>query len=164
MHKSLRKNTPWSVLLDYSNQIIKGTTGGPSSSTSPSLYTVFHWINHITNRWECTLFFKRNATFLNPFFRWPWVTDPDGGSCTFCQMVLRVTCKKPHYDIPHGSLAILTCSSTCHFGLMTKQLKSHCNQCKLDIFSKWCISFGHECMVFKSLGILFNSAVFQEMF
>ena len=44
---------------------------------------------------SCTGFFKRNATFLNPFFRWPLVTDLDPGSCTFCQMVLRNTCKNP---------------------------------------------------------------------
>ncbi len=103
---------------------------------------------------ECTLF-KRNATFLNPFFpvtlgHWTWPR-----SCTFCQMVLRVTCKIPHCNIHHGSLAILACLSTCHFRLMTKQLKSHCNQCKLgSFFSKWCISFGQECMSIESLGIV----------
>ncbi len=90
---------------------------------------------------------KETQLFWTHFSCWPWVTGPDSGSCTFCQMVLRVTRKKPRCDIPHGSLSILTCLSTCHFGLMTKQLKSNYNQCKLGIFSKWCISFGQECMV-----------------
>ncbi len=70
---------------------------------------------------------KETQLFWTHFSQWPWVTDPDPGSCTFCQMVLRVTCKKPRCDIHHGSLVILTCLSTCHFGLMIKQLKSHCN-------------------------------------
>ncbi len=88
---------------------------------------------------------KETQLLWTYFPRWPWVTDPDPGSCTFCQMILRVTCKKLLWDIPHGSVTILTWLSTCHFGLMTKPLKSHCNQCKLGIFSKWCISFRHEC-------------------
>ncbi len=32
--------------------------------------------------------------FWTHFPRWPWVTDPEPGSCTFCQLVLRVTCQK----------------------------------------------------------------------
>ncbi len=28
------------------------------------------------------------------FSRWPWVTDPDLGSCHFCQMVLTAICKR----------------------------------------------------------------------
>ncbi len=43
---------------------------------------------------------KETQLFWTHFSRWPWVTDPDSGSCTFCQMVLRVTCKKPRCDIP----------------------------------------------------------------
>ena len=38
---------------------------------------------------------KETQLFWTHFARWPWVTDPDPGSCTFCQMILRVTCKKP---------------------------------------------------------------------
>ncbi len=38
------------------------------------------------------------------FSRWPWVTDPDLGSCRFCQMVLTAICKRPHSKIPYGSL------------------------------------------------------------
>ncbi len=40
---------------------------------------------------------KEMHLFWTHFSRWPWVTDPDPGSCTFCQMVLRVTCKKNRY-------------------------------------------------------------------
>ncbi len=114
------------------------------------LWFIINW----NSFWSCFRILKllRNLTFFqnmlpisyyillcnNEFSLWHWVTDPDAGSCTFCQMLLRVTCKNNHCRIPHGSLAILTCLSTCHFGLMTSQLKykSHCNQCKLGIFSK----------------------------
>ncbi len=42
------------------------------------------WVTKsIVLKWS-TLFFKRNTTVLNPFSRWPWVTDPDLGSCIFC--------------------------------------------------------------------------------
>ncbi len=30
------------------------------------------------------------------FSRWPRVTNPDLGSCQFCQMVLTAICKRPH--------------------------------------------------------------------
>ena len=112
------------------------------------------WKGHVHSSKETQLFWTH-------FSLWPWVTDPEPGSCTFCQMVLRVTCEKPRCDIPNGSLTILTCLSTCLIELMTKQLKSHCNQCKLGMFfSKWCISlYGIE-----SFGHFFNPAVFQVMF
>ena len=34
------------------------------------------------------------------------------GSFQFCQKVFRVTCKRPHFKIPHGSLTILKSSQT----------------------------------------------------
>ncbi len=34
-------------------------------------------------------FSKETQLFSTHFSRWPWVTDPDPGSCTFCQMILR---------------------------------------------------------------------------
>ncbi len=46
------------------------------------------------------------------FFWWPWVTDPDPGSCQVCQMVLGETCKRPRLKIPYGSLALQRCLST----------------------------------------------------
>ena len=35
---------------------------------------------------------------LPQFSRWPWVTDPDLGSCRFCQMVLTAICKSYSQD------------------------------------------------------------------
>ncbi len=31
---------------------------------------------------------KETQLFLTHFSRWPWVTDPNPGSCTFCQTIL----------------------------------------------------------------------------
>ncbi len=65
---------------------------------------------------------KRN--FSGPIFPGdPWSMTLTPGHLHFVKWFL--TCKKHCWDIPHGSLAILTCLSTCDFRLMTKQLQSH---------------------------------------
>ncbi len=38
---------------------------------------------------------------LPQFSWWPWITDPDLGSCQLCQMVLTAICKRPHSKIPY---------------------------------------------------------------
>ncbi len=64
------------------------------------------------------------------FSQWAQVTDPDPGSCRVCQMVFGWICKRPRSKIPYGSLALLRFLSTCHLRKITKQLKSHTDQCK----------------------------------
>ncbi len=46
-------------------------------------------------------------TFLNPFLVWPWVTDPDPRSCTFCQMVLSNSQKTPLWNSSRVSRCLL---------------------------------------------------------
>ncbi len=44
-------------------------------------------------------------------------------------------------------LCVFWSARVCHVLEFVKLLKSHCNQCKFGFFSKWCISFGQQCMV-----------------
>ncbi len=108
----------------------------PSLVAGPSRQFTVHW--------QPTMLLsssKETQLFWTHFSRWPWVTDSDPGSCIFCQMVLRVNMPKQWFAS-----------------------QSDCNQCKLGIFSKWCISFGQECMILNRWVFFFNSAVFQVMF
>ena len=55
---------------------------------------------------------------------------------------------------------VLKSPRVCHVLEFVKLFKSHYNQCKFGIFSKWCISLDQECMLLNS-GVFFNSAVLQ---
>ena len=61
--------------------------------------------------YKCTTtgFFKRNTTFLNPssFSRWPWVTDPDPGSCEFCPPC-KITCTTGDKLVTGSQLVMVT--------------------------------------------------------
>ena len=65
-----------------------------------------NWYRHYAHR-KCPTSFvhstpKEVHIDLPHFSRWHWVTDPDLGSCRFCQMVLKAICKRllrPIYKI-----------------------------------------------------------------
>ncbi len=60
---------------------------------------------------------KETQLFWTHFSRWPWATDPDPGSCTFCQMVLRALAKWNTLQL-HWSLSIY---ATFHAAFLLKK-------------------------------------------
>ena len=75
------------------------------------LQQVLHQMTNMTKIWprihgqsyECIVYHihsssKETQLFWTPFSRWPWVTDPDFGSCTFYQMVLLGVQLQLHFE------------------------------------------------------------------
>ena len=55
--------------------------------------------------------------------------------------------QKTPFKMSNRSPDILKSLRICRVLEFVKVLKSHWEQCKFGIFSKWCVSFGQECMV-----------------
>ena len=105
---------------------------------------------------------KMPVVFYSLFTRCPWVTDPNRGSWWLCQIVLRVICKRPHSKIPHVSLTILRCLSTCHCRKITKTV-----QIPLPSIQMWYLAFSNVVFLWGmnvcqgNLGSYFISAMLQ---
>ena len=67
-----------------------------------SIWIVMQDVQKIYSWWKSELqsSSKEMQLFWTHFSQWPWVTGPDPGSCTFCQMVLRVFahCYQEHWQ------------------------------------------------------------------
>ncbi len=116
-------------------------------------------------KWElsCTLGLKRNAPSIHQLALQPWVKVMWPWLGHICSWKFVTGHKRPHPKMSNGFSDILKSPSSCHVLEFVNPFKSHCNECKFGIFSKWCVSFGQECMVLNP-GVSYNSAMFQVMF
>ncbi len=110
------------------------------AKNGPSLNPVWYLI-------MCTLSLKRNAPWIHWLPLWPRVKVKWPRKGHILSHKFETGRRKPRSKISNACLDILKTPRVCYILEFVKLLKSHCNQCKFGIFSKWCISLGQEWMV-----------------